>query len=505
MSNLRLLLLENLDADAAFLSKTLSGKGFDIVTTGAGNDDDIAAAIRDGKIDAIITGNRVSDLTAVPAVVYAKKFNRKIPVIILTGSALELNIGMLMKGGADDCVMINDLNNLPGALELSINKYRNTSVGAKIEETTTSIDNLVQDATKLLHIGVWESNLADHSERWSDELYVMLGLHPGTTEPSLGNLLRRVHPEDVLYATEKISDTIEQAGREQIDVRIIANDNAIKYVSIMMAVDSNKLGKAVRVYGSVTDVTDKKAAELDDKRTIADLVQRNKDLEQFAYIISHNLRGPVANIVGVSKTLLEDDLDDDEAREFTDALSVSAQKLDTIITDLNQILQVKKQVNEHMEMVSFQALVDEIKSGIGVFLQDACIMITTDFDEVPEMLTLKSYMRSIFYNLISNSIKYRKPDLAPVIEIRSKMHQNRVELTFKDNSLGIDLDSNKDKVFGLYKRFHTDRAEGKGMGLYMVKTQVELLGGNIRLQSKVGEGTEFKIDFVLQYHDSAVM
>ena len=95
------------------------------------------------------------------------------------------------------------------------------------------------------------------------------------------------------------------------------------------------------------------------------------------------------------------------------------------------------------------------------------------------MITLKSYMHSIFYNLISNSLKYRKPDIAPVIEIRSRKLDDRIELYFKDNGIGIDMEKNGDMLFGLYKRFNQHIAEGKGMGLFMVKTQVETIGGKI--------------------------
>ena len=113
-------------------------------------------------------------------------------------------------------------------------------------------------------------------------------------------------------------------------------------------------------------------------------------------------------------------------------------------------------------------------------------------------------MRSIFYNLISNSIKFRKPELSPVIEIKSRRHKDMIELTFRDNGIGIDLEKKNNQIFGLYKRFHPEYAEGKGMGLFMVKTQVETLGGRISIQSKVGEGTEFKMEFELQPSEQLV-
>jgi signal transduction histidine kinase len=117
-------------------------------------------------------------------------------------------------------------------------------------------------------------------------------------------------------------------------------------------------------------------------------------------------------------------------------------------------------------------------------------------------MSLKSYVYSIFYNLISNSIKYKKPDICPVIEIKSVRREDKIELLFKDNGRGIDLKKSGQHVFGLYKRFHWD-VEGKGVGLFTVKTQVEALGGKISIKSEVNKGTEFKILFAIEKkHDN---
>jgi signal transduction histidine kinase len=112
------------------------------------------------------------------------------------------------------------------------------------------------------------------------------------------------------------------------------------------------------------------------------------------------------------------------------------------------------------------------------------------------MQTLKSYLYSIFYNLISNSIKYRQADQLPVITIISYLKEDKIEIHYADNGLGIDLKNRAEQVFGLYKRFHS-HTEGKGMGLFMVKTQVEALGGKINIESEVNVGTNYVLEFPL--------
>ena len=124
------------------------------------------------------------------------------------------------------------------------------------------------------------------------------------------------------------------------------------------------------------------------------------------------------------------------------------------------------------------------------------IEIRYDFPDINEYFTIKPYLYSIFLNLISNSVKYRQPDNHCVIEIMSHLLKNKIELTFSDNGMGIDLKKKGEQVFGLYKRFH-ENIEGKGIGLFMVKTQVETLGGKISIKSEQNVGTEFKIEFAI--------
>ncbi|HTF02759.1 MAG TPA: HAMP domain-containing sensor histidine kinase, partial [Bacteroidia bacterium] len=177
-------------------------------------------------------------------------------------------------------------------------------------------------------------------------------------------------------------------------------------------------------------------------------------------------------------------------------LFAATEQLDEMLKDLNNILQLKSDVNEYKEIVNFQELVDVIQSSIRVLIETEKVQIITDFEAIGKMTTIKSYLHSIFFNLISNSIKYKLEGKPPVIRIRSETDKNKITFSFTDNGIGIDLDRHGNKIFGLYKRFHMHR-EGKGLGLFMVKTQVETLGGSIRVVSRPNEGAEFIIELPL--------
>ena len=244
------------------------------------------------------------------------------------------------------------------------------------------------------------------------------------------------------------------------------------------------------------DITELKTATLERERITNDLTQHNRDLEQFTYIISHNLRAPVANILGLTNILKEygQGMDVETQQEVIDRIFTSTKNIDTTIKDLNQILQTRKPVGSKKEKVDFEAMVDAVKTSLRNIIAVEKVKINCDFTSVDSMFTTRSYLYSIFYNLTSNSIKYRKTDVAPLISITSRKIDDIIELRFKDNGKGIDLDKNAEDVFGLYKRFDTS-VEGKGMGLFMVKTQVAALGGSIHIESKLGEGTEFILQF----------
>lgn len=256
---------------------------------------------------------------------------------------------------------------------------------------------------------------------------------------------------------------------------------------------SNARQESIGVILTITDITKAKQAEFERGRMTADLLQRNKDLEQFTYIVSHNLRAPLANIIGLIGILKDPTTPVDDYDEIIRVLALSADNLDKVVLDLNHILQAKTHFNGNIEQISLTQLVDDIKHTISQLITRENVTITCNFNRKDEITTLKIYLYSIFYNLIVNSIKYKCPGIDPVINIESNVRDDCIHITFKDNGRGIDLERYGEHIFGLYKRFD-QTVEGKGMGLFMVKMQAENLGGTVKVASAPGEGTEFTVE-----------
>jgi signal transduction histidine kinase len=135
---------------------------------------------------------------------------------------------------------------------------------------------------------------------------------------------------------------------------------------------------------------------------------------------------------------------------------------------------------------------EKVKNTLIEKIRDFEATITYDFRTAPTCHAIPAYIESIFYNLLSNALKYRSPERKPIILFTSSQTDDKLYIRVEDNGIGMDADRHRGKLFTLYQRFH-DHVEGKGMGLYLVKTQVEALNGTIDVESTVGKGTVFTI------------
>jgi PAS domain S-box-containing protein len=245
--------------------------------------------------------------------------------------------------------------------------------------------------------------------------------------------------------------------------------------------------------GLITDITSQFQAEEERKKLIDELTRQNQDLQQFAYITSHNLRAPIANIMGLVN-LYSPGNKPEFNRQILDQLGESARNLDTVVRDLNDLLVIRTKQKEEKQVVRFENVFHFIQQSISADINASQARIEADFTRAPEVVCVRSYVQSILYNLLTNAMKYRSPDRALQVEVQSYREGDFICLAVKDNGLGIDLEKNRHKLFGMYKRFHK-HVDGKGLGLHLVKTQIEAVGGSIAVESEKGKGSTFKVLF----------
>lgn len=230
-----------------------------------------------------------------------------------------------------------------------------------------------------------------------------------------------------------------------------------------------------------------------EKRT-KELFEHNQQLEQFAFMTAHNFRGPVARILGLGE-ILKMNLGEEEKKDFFNKLIDTTQELDQVIKDLNRILEVQSERDKIMEMIQLEVLLKKVLDLLKEEILKSNAQIQWDF-QIADMHGVSAYVFSIFYNLISNAIKYAKQHETPQVLVASSQTNEHLILEIKDEGMGIDINKHEADLFKLYKRFH-EHNKGKGMGLFLVKTQVEAMGGSIRLASEVGKGCHFIMEFPL--------
>ncbi len=292
----------------------------------------------------------------------------------------------------------------------------------------------------------------------------------------------------------KAVETKQQVGWEESSVGL----DGQKYTKLRRFFPIiNEDGEIELVIGYGLEITDRKRLEEEQKGLLEKLSYQNLQLSDFCNIISHNLRAPL-----VSMTMLTEFIHNAEDQEEQKLL---VSKLDPVLHSLNETfdelvnsLQVQQDTKIPVENIDMHESIQRVLNGMDFDILHNNVKFEFDLESAPIISFPVKYMNSILQNLISNAIKYRSLERDPVIKIQTKRIEDGIELSFTDNGLGIDIVRYKDQIFKIGKIFHR-HPNAKGYGLFMTKTQVEAMGGKIEIDSKINEGTTFKITFIDQH------
>lgn len=266
------------------------------------------------------------------------------------------------------------------------------------------------------------------------------------------------------------------------------------WVNFSMIPITNKEGDHSHWISIQRDITEEKKQEKEKEQLIRELTQNNKDLKQFSYITSHNLRAPLSNLTGLLNLIEDIPVDNPELKEVLEGFSKSTHLLNETINDLVKVIIIKDNPSIETEEVLIQDIFENVFNQLSFLISLHKPIIKIELKKVSILNINKSYLESILLNLLTNAIKYRSTSRQLRINISSKEVGDNIILIFKDNGIGIDLERNAEKIFGLYQRFH-NYPDSKGLGLYLVKSQVETMGGSITVQSEVNKGTTFTLTF----------
>lgn len=311
--------------------------------------------------------------------------------------------------------------------------------------------------------------------------------------------LKGQRPIDLLKGPQtnvEALDAIKQAfaAGEPLFQELISyhRDGRPYWVELALRPIRNQQGEVVQYFSIERDITVQKRRTESLEQLTRDLTQRNQELSEFAYVVSHNLRAPVANIMGLAEILTSQLEGQTEMAEVVSHLNQATRHLDSVILDLQELLDMRPGNGQTYQLCHLPTLIERVEIQLRHQFELTHGRLKTDFLAFEDLPAILPYLQSILQNLISNSLEYRHPERLPQITVGTRLQARWYQIYVEDNGLGIDLTSHGEDIFKLYRRFH-DHTDGKGLGLYLVKTQVESMGGKIEVESIPHAGTTFVV------------
>jgi PAS domain S-box-containing protein len=370
----------------------------------------------------------------------------------------------------------------------------------QIEKALKKSERSLDEAQHIAHIGSWEWNIKTHNINWSRELYSIYGVDPDNFTPRVDSFSNFVHPEDRDYVNQNIDELTSNGEGRDFDFRIILDDGSIRVLNTLAEVaEFDENGKPSIIIGTNQDITERKEIEVKLSENIRNLARSNQELEQFAYVASHDLREPLRMITSFLQLLerrYSEQLDKD-ATEFIEYAVNGAKRLDNMIKDLLQYSQVtRKEVN--FLPVSIELILEQTLINLKVPIDENKAIIT--HGTLPIIKGDAELLVLLFQNLISNSIKYRS-DKTPKIDITARKEDHQYLFSVTDNGIGMST-KYLERIFTIFQRLHTmDEFDGTGIGLAIAQKIVHLHNGQIWVESGLGKGSTFY--FTIPYRDES--
>lgn len=355
---------------------------------------------------------------------------------------------------------------------------------------------IAMDMAKLVY---WEYDVESDMFTFDDRFYALYGTsveQEGGLKMSSEEYARKfIPPEESHLVAEEIAKSLENDDpnySSQIEHSIIRADGKKRFIIVRLGIIKDAEGHIIKGYGANQDITDLKKVEKRLKETIDELKRSNYELQQFAYITSHDLQEPLRTIASFTQLLerrYKGQLDPD-ADEFIEFIVTAAVRMKEMIQGLLDYSRVGTKKIE-FEEVDMNMKLNKALSNLQASIKENEAEIT--YDQLPTIFADPNQMVRIFQNLIGNAIKFRKLDEPPRIHIACQINKENNEYIFevKDNGIGMK-EQYTDKIFEVFRRLHTmDKYRGTGIGLAISKRIVERHGGRIWVESSLGKGSTF--------------
>ena len=363
----------------------------------------------------------------------------------------------------------------------------------KAEEALRLSQARLEAAQARAKMGSWEYYPDTQAGYWSKEMFLLYGLDPAQDAPSMGELLELIHPEDRQQLQASQMQSLYTLEPISIDYRTNPARGPERHLNATVHTVRDQDGQPIYLAGTVMDFTERKQAEADRERLIAELEAKNAELERFTYTVSHDLKSPLVTIKGFVGLLEQDALagDAQQMKRDIEHINHATDKMHRLLDELLELSRIGRLMNPP-QTVSLSDLAHEATRLVAGRLAARGVEVEIA-EAMPVVFGDRLRLLEVYQNLIDNAVKFMGEQRAPKLEIGARWEGNegkQVLCWVRDNGMGI-ASKYHEKVFGLFERLEVDR-EGTGIGLALVRRIVEVHGGRIWVESEgPGHGSTF--------------
>ncbi|MEJ1240737.1 ATP-binding protein [Chryseolinea sp. T2] len=363
---------------------------------------------------------------------------------------------------------------------------------------------LLKDAEEVANMGSWRWMRQNDELIWSDGLYRILGKSPLDYTPSWSSFTDNVNLEDRPAMRSFLADLRWTPKTSRLEYRIDVNNKTSYLAMVLKPAPTHTLQPDV--LGTVIDITERKLYENQLKQYTSELKRSNEDLEQFAYVASHDLQEPLRKIRAFGDLATKSHAKGDALRvDYIQRMQSAAARMQVLIEDLLLFSRVSRSANQ-FERVAMPSLMDEVLDDINEQIRREHALV--EVGPLPDIMGDHTQIRRLFQNLISNGIKFHKPDQQSIVNISGRiMRSSDIYSEYKlavaprdwacfivrDNGIGFE-EKYAEKIFNIFQRLHgRNEYEGTGIGLSICRKIVSNHQGHIFARSEENVGSEFII------------
>lgn len=476
--SLKVLLVEDSKDDALLVIRALKRGNFKLNWQQVQTEASLCTELKTSDWDVIITDYRLPGFDAPAALKVVQQSQLDIPFIVVSGTIGDESAVEMMKAGAHDYLMKDNLVRLPEAVRRELRDAQVRKEGqqsqALLKQQLTAIEAAV-DGIAILQ---------EDTYLYCNQAYLKLLGYDHSSELVGKNWRCLYSPEMVQKFETDIFTQLEKKLAWQGEVSATRQDGStfVQEISLTLAED----GVIVTV---CRDVTERKQAEQHLKQLNADLLRSNQELGQFAYVASHDLQEPLRKIRSFTELFSEryQGKLDDTADRYLGYITSGAARMQGLIDDLLSYSRVGR-VEIHIQATNLEHILQQVKSDLETVIETSNALIS--FDPLPIALVDPTQMRRLLQNLISNAIKYCEADI-PKIHIGASKDKKDWTISVQDNGIGIDPQF-AERIFVIFQRLHNrEEYSGTGIGLAICKKIIERHGGEIWVNSQEGQGATF--------------